>query len=335
MSKNLKVILIVSVILIIVSPFVLTRESLSNCFSFVKTGQIGDTIGGIIAPVIGIVSIYLLARTLNEQLKFNFEQSVLMRRDQFKTTFFQLLEEQREIQRSLTTNYIGVSINNPSKLQKAELVGRNFFKMSKYVLRKLFESMESTQYYSSYDKKNIEDWMCYLDGESESYFVDGKNIEHSFTFEDLVRTSNYKFINERYRISEEEHANYKTLSPFEQVKFVYSKFFNIHEDCGNYFRHLYRILYFVEQSEKEELHNVKDDNERNSISKRYSDLCQFVQAQMSTLELFLVFYNSFSFPKLRKLLAKYNILENLTEENLIDKKHNCIREYHLKNQLTV
>lgn len=240
MSKNLKVILIVSVILIIVSPFVLTRESLSNCFSFVETGQIGDTIGGITAPVIGIVSIYLLARTLNEQLKFNFEQSVLMRRDQFKTTFFQLLEEQREIQRSLTTNYIGVSINNPSKLQKAELVGRNFFKMSKYVLRKLFESMESTQYYSSYDKEEIEDWMYYLDGESEIYFIDGKNIEHSFTFKDLVRTSNYKFINGRYRISEEEHANYKTLSPFEQVKFVYSKFFNIHEDCGNYFRHLYR-----------------------------------------------------------------------------------------------
>ena len=334
MSKNLKIFLILSVLFIIISPYILTRDCLCNCFSFMQTGQIGDTIGGITAPVIGIVSIYLLARTLNEQLKFNSEQSKLMRRDQFKTTFFQLLEEQREIQRSLVTTYIGVCVDDPRKLQKAKLGGLNFFKMSEYVLRKLFESMESGQYHSSYNQTEIEDWMLVLNGERETYYTDSENNIHSLRFEDIVKTSNYKFFNERYKITKDDYESYKTLSIFEQVKFIYAKFFNIHEDCGNYFRHLYRILYFVEQSEKEELDNVKDENERMSISKRYFDLCQFVQAQMSMSELFLVFYNSFSFPKLRRLLAKYNILENLTEENLIDKKHNCITEYHLKKQLT-
>lgn len=300
-----------------------------------ETGQIGDTIGGITAPIIGIVSIYLLARTLHEQLKFNSVQSALMRQDQFKTTFFQLLEEQREIQRSLVTTYIGVCVDDPRKRQKAELTGADFFKMSEYVLRKLFESMESGQYHSSYNQTEIEDWMLVLNGESETYYTDSENNIHSLRFEDIVKTSNYKFFNERYRITEKDFKSYKKLSVPEQVKLVYTKFFNVHEDCGNYFRHLYRILYFVEQSENEELDNVKDENERISILKRYSDLCQFVQAQMSTPELFLVFYNSFSFPKLRKLLAKYNILENLTEENLIDKKHNSINEYHLKHQLTV
>ena len=54
---------------------------------------------------------------------------------------------------------------------------------------------------------------------------------------------------------------------------------------------------------------------------------------MSTKEMLMVFYNSFSFPKLRELLIKYNLLENLTVENLIAPSHNCIDGYHLKKQL--
>lgn len=118
----------------------------------------------------------------------------------------------------------------------------------------------------------------------------------------------------------------------QKIDFVYRRFFNVHEECGYYFRHLYRILYFVKRSEDEELNGVEDFAVRQQISKRYFELVQFVQAQMSTKELLMVFYNSFSFPKLRDLLIKYNILENLTVENLIDFSHNCIEDYHLKHQ---
>lgn len=89
----------------------------------------------------------------------------------------------------------------------------------------------------------------------------------------------------------------------------------------------------MSQSEEEELNDTEDDVVRQQISKRYYELVQFVQAQMSTRELLMVFYNSFSFPKLRDLLIRYNLLENLTIENLIDKSHNCIVGYHLKHQL--
>ena len=88
----------------------------------------------------------------------------------------------------------------------------------------------------------------------------------------------------------------------------------------------------MSQSEEDELNDTKDDVVRLQITKRYYELVQFVQAQMSTRELLMVFYNSFSFPKLRDLLIKYNLLENLTVENLIDKSHNCIFDYHLKHQ---
>lgn len=190
-QRFIKWIVGVSILIILLAPFVLTRPSFET-LSFLKTGQIGDTIGGISSPIVGIVSIFLLAYTLIEQLDLDIKQ---------------------------------------------------------------------------------------------------------------------------------------------KIDFVYGRFFNIHEECGNYFRHLYRILYFVKQAEEEELLGIYDVAVRQQVSKRYYDLVQFVQAQMSTKEMLMVFYNSFSFPKLRELLIRYNLLENLTVENLIAPSHNCIDGYHLKKQL--
>ena len=65
------------------------------------------------------------------------------------------------------------------------------------------------------------------------------------------------------------------------------------------------------------------------MSKRYID---FIQAQMSSYEMMLLFYNAISFPKLLKLLIDYNFLENLAVEDLIDKSHNCIDGIKLKTR---
>ena len=60
-------ILIVTVIIIVFCLLVTSIcKSLFRC-----TGQIGDTIGGITAPIIGLISIILLYKTLKEQQKFN------------------------------------------------------------------------------------------------------------------------------------------------------------------------------------------------------------------------------------------------------------------------
>lgn len=93
---------VVSIFVILIAPFILTRSGLES-MSFLSTGQIGDTIGGISSPIVGIVSIYLLAYILIEQLNFNWKQVQLQRQEQFKATFFQLLQEQRDITNSLLT----------------------------------------------------------------------------------------------------------------------------------------------------------------------------------------------------------------------------------------
>lgn len=60
-------------IVVLVMPYIFTRSSFTG-IEFTETGQIGDTLGGITAPFIGIVSIFLLVKTLSEQQKFNQKQ---------------------------------------------------------------------------------------------------------------------------------------------------------------------------------------------------------------------------------------------------------------------
>lgn len=321
-----------SIIAIFFAPIIFTSSSICG-LSFLNTGQIGDTIGGITSPVVGIVSIVLLAYTLIEQLNFNVKQVQLQRQEQFKSTFFQLLQEQREITNTLFTTYEGVDLKNPAKKRKIPVRGQEFFRMGKYVLQNLFESMEYGHYCHSYDSDEIAELMSYTDECSENYFEDGSGKLYSFDFKTLKNESKFCFLNDKYKITEDEYENYKHKAIDEKIDFVYRRFFNVHEECGNYFRHLYRILYFVRQSESEDLEDAKCEEQKRQISKRYLDLAQFVQAQMSTRELLMVFYNSFSFPKLKEMLIKYNILENLTVEKLIDSSHNCIVEFHMKHQL--
>jgi hypothetical protein len=65
------------------------------------------------------------------------------------------------------------------------------------------------------------------------------------------------------------------------------------------------------------------------INTKYSD---FIQAQMSSFEMMLLYYNALAFPKMLELLKKSNFLENLAEEDLISESHNCVDGIKLKKR---
>lgn len=73
------ILVIVGLLGVILGPWLFTRPYLCgwSCFDFSQTGQIGDTIGGVTAPIVGIVSIILLWLTFREQLKFNEKQDTI------------------------------------------------------------------------------------------------------------------------------------------------------------------------------------------------------------------------------------------------------------------
>lgn len=75
-KKHIGWIVIVILLIIIIAPRLFTIPSLCECLDFSETGQIGDTIGGITSPFIGILSVILLYLTLKEQIQFNKTQQI-------------------------------------------------------------------------------------------------------------------------------------------------------------------------------------------------------------------------------------------------------------------
>lgn len=73
-ERKIPILLSIIVIITIIAPTLLTRPAYCELFDFTKTGGIGDTIGGITAPILGFVSIFLLYKTFREQQKFNRSQ---------------------------------------------------------------------------------------------------------------------------------------------------------------------------------------------------------------------------------------------------------------------
>ena len=68
--------LAVGILGVLFGPMLFTRPYLGGLhwLDFSQTGDIGDTIGGITAPIVGLVSILLLWWTLKEQAAFNTKQ---------------------------------------------------------------------------------------------------------------------------------------------------------------------------------------------------------------------------------------------------------------------
>ena len=65
----------IGIALIFISLFIFTRPAIFSSWDFTSTGQIGDTIGGTTAPLIGLVSMLLVFYTFQEQVKANKIQS--------------------------------------------------------------------------------------------------------------------------------------------------------------------------------------------------------------------------------------------------------------------
>jgi hypothetical protein len=71
MKSNHYLLLFCVSLLILAMPWILTRPFSSEDNAFIKTGPIGDTIGGLTAPFIGIISAYLVFRAFKAQITAN------------------------------------------------------------------------------------------------------------------------------------------------------------------------------------------------------------------------------------------------------------------------
>lgn len=74
LKKNLTAVYVLVAIVSFSAPWLFTKGWTS--IDFTNTGQIGDTIGGLTAPFLNLLSVTLLYLTLKEQMKFNQKQVI-------------------------------------------------------------------------------------------------------------------------------------------------------------------------------------------------------------------------------------------------------------------
>lgn len=93
------VVFIIIIVIICLFPFLFTR---SGCLDFSDTGEIGDTIGGIMGPFVAIAAAILTFLAFWVQFKANEQQRKDIALERFESNLFQLIQIQEEITNNLS-----------------------------------------------------------------------------------------------------------------------------------------------------------------------------------------------------------------------------------------
>ncbi len=75
MHRRSIIFLIIGICLIFLSLYLFTRPAICDVWDFSNTGQIGDTIGGITAPIINLLGAFLVYLSFEAQVRANKIQS--------------------------------------------------------------------------------------------------------------------------------------------------------------------------------------------------------------------------------------------------------------------
>ncbi len=287
-----------------------------------KQGVFGDKFGftNSLFSALGlagiIYSILLQQKELNLQRKELSDTRDEFKDQNFQTTFFNLLKTQSQIATEISVKIWNLR-SYDAEVSK-DFDGRKFFNQSKSELSRIVIALTHPRYSIYHKWDEHDDQHGPNSAEEAEATAQSRNITYTFFY---------------YNITEDMWKSAKKMQPIEMAKFAYGIFFNrFHYVVGHYFRHIYHILNFLNKTEIQKINNLLKPDDKLDVELEFQQYADFVQAQMSAPELFLLFYNSLPFPKLQVLLIKYKILENLPVEDLISPAHNCIEGIILKKR---
>ncbi|MCF8370971.1 MAG: putative phage abortive infection protein [Bacteroidales bacterium] len=280
-------------------------------------GQYGSFIGGLAGSIFSLSAMFLLYETLKLQ-----KRTVDI--EDFERTFFNLLKTQQELTEGIRV--YSFTLNNDFNKVSHKAYGREFFQFARHDLKFIWKNLTSKDYLGMFDGVDSEEFQyIYHKLELIKSSDEVPNCDKDLQVKEILTNYKLKYANYFYGFSKEKHeeANLEDIDDKRKVEILYELFFQeYHYAIGHYFRHLYNIIKFVKQNE-EKLKSAKVD----SIT-----YIAFIQAQMSSYELMLVYYNAFLFLKLRQYIIDYDFLENLSIEDLIDESHNNIYGVKLKRR---
>jgi hypothetical protein len=175
----------------VISPFIFTLGARLKIFDFYDTGQIGDTIGGLTAPVIGLLNAVLLYWTLRRQDELIDLQNRQRNEDKFEALFNRKFELISSLLKSLkltigfesTADFVELT-EHTSKVYKGEnaiLMATGMFSIQNDLLH--YHKIEGLEWASFMNKVNqivVEVTWVLSENLNTSFSIQRKKIDYEY-----------------------------------------------------------------------------------------------------------------------------------------------------------
>lgn len=226
--------------------------------------------GGAISGAFSCLSLLGILWTLKKQTEANEQQNKRLEKQQFETTFFSMMNLLQQI----VTEIQIYPYKTKYKLDGSDVIEPSSLIIGRESFRIAYESAKMTlpqrEYYNLYEK--ITDRQVF-----ERLNLDDNDIISFQGMKDII--------------------NYFGIAAYESTKEI--------TVFDHYFRYLYRIMKFVDES-------TFLEKEQNSIQERYK-YTSILRGTISRYELLWLFYNGLFFDKMKDLMEKYTLLKNIRE----------------------
>jgi hypothetical protein len=279
---------ILVIVLILFFPYWFTSYSFRG-INFSQTGNIGDTIGGILGPFIAIAAAILTFFAFWVQYKANEQQKLDLKIERFENKFFELLKFHKENVNELTLG--------------ENLKGRKTFVLLSNELRTCYKVCEEVITQSDrYANINIMKFSYMI-----FFYGIGEQSEEYYTKDfDEIEKEVFGAIKVTLLLGQ-EHYNKNLKNPCNffldiSLEIFYLPFNGHVSQLSHYYRNLFQSAKYVTEQD-ETLFN--DDQ-------KY-DYLKILRAQLSEHEQLLMYYNAISWfdSEWKELFTKYRLIKNL------------------------
>ncbi|MFD2556042.1 putative phage abortive infection protein [Sphingobacterium tabacisoli] len=287
MGKNLSILGIAFALITSIIFLVFGNWKFSSAINEEKIGQFGDFIGGVIGSAFSLVGIILFYVALKEQrkdIKINQESAKL------QTEALRQQIQEFELQRSELEETRKV-VQEQSETLKFQRFENTFFNLLS-LHHQIVEGIDEIQ-----KERN---------GNIENRFYNrnsNEQINHVvYSGRDVFNRSFNRLINQ---IERDPHQDY--------LKIYLTEYKENQTDFGHYFRNLYRIIKFIDNT-------IFNPNTIENYQFQYQ-YTSMVRAQLSDYELVWIFYNCLSEngnEKFKPLVEKYSLLKNMPKDKIHD-----------------
>ncbi|MCV9389144.1 putative phage abortive infection protein [Reichenbachiella ulvae] len=255
--------------LILFFPYWFTQMSWVE-FDFKDSGEIGDTIGGVLGPFIAIGAAILTFFAFWVQLKANEQQRQDIALERFETKFYEMLRLHR-------SNVEEMEIAGKHRGRKAFV---EMFKEFRFIYQVLDKKTNADHSHEWSSNIAFHHFFYGVDDSMESVSSDKKLQVYE---KDTLKFLKMMKSNARIQFNQGKRPAVLILQEGIRHDTDFFPFGGHASRLGHYFRHLYQTVKFVASYDKVEL----------SFNDRY-EYIKLLRAQLSNHEQLLIYYNTFS-----------------------------------------